>query len=191
MPQWLHKYNSWYTEPAPKQQWTLRPTHNPSREGGASSGLKEDDNAQQSSEARLSPSRESGEWVLGYRSQRATCHFRGRDFEAWFAPSIPGKRGPWKFQGLPGLILKVYDKERLYTFEAIGLETRRYPITRFKQYKDYTRSTREKVWKMQRKFNENWFKAVDFHKATVDASGNMIPGEAVSIFTPYNPLELE
>ena len=101
------------------------------------------------------------------------------------------KRGPWKFQGLPGLILKVYDKDKLYTFEAIGLETRKYPITRFRQYKEYTRSTREKVWKMQRRWHENWFKAVDFHKATMDASGQMITGEAVSIYTPYHPLELE
>lgn len=158
MPLWLNKYNSWYTEPAPKQQWTLHT---------------------------------ETQTVIGYKCQRATCRFRGRDFEAWFAPSIPVKRGPWKFQGLPGLILKVYDKDKLYTFEAIGLETRQYPITRFKQSKEYSRSTREKVWKMQRQWHENWFKAVDYHKATMDASGNMIPGEAVSIYTPYNPLELE
>lgn len=158
MPLWLNKYNSCYTEPAPKQQWTLHT---------------------------------ETQTVIGYKCQRATCRFRGRDFEAWFAPSIPVKRGPWKFQGLPGLILKVYDKDKLYTFEAIGLETRQYPITRFKQSKEYSRSTREKVWKMQRQWHENWFKAVDYHKATMDASGNMIPGEAVSIYTPYNPLELE
>jgi len=122
MPLWLNKYNSWYTEPAPKQQWTL---HNETQT------------------------------VIGYKCQRATCRFRGRDFEAWFAPSIPVKQGPWKFQGLPGLILKVYDKDKLYTFEAIGMETRQYPITRFKQSKEYSRSTREKVWKMQRQWHEN------------------------------------
>ena len=129
--------------------------------------------------------------IIGYKCQKATCRFRGRDFIAWFAPSIPVKRGPWKFGGLPGLILKVQDKDGLYIFEAIGIETRPHPITRFKQYKEYTSYSREKVWKMQRSYHENWFKAVDFHKATMDAAGNMIQGEAVSIFTPYNPLELE
>lgn len=158
MPQWLHRDNSWYTEPAPKQTWALH---------------------------------EETQTVLGHKCQRATCRFRGRDFVAWFAPDIPVKRGPWKFQGLPGLILKVYDKDKLYTFEAIGIETRPHPITRFKCFKDYHRSTREKVWKMQRSYHENWFKAVDFHKGTMDATGNMVMGEAVSIFTPYNPLELE
>jgi len=129
--------------------------------------------------------------IIEYKCQKATCCFRGRDFIAWFAPSIPVKRGPWKFGGLPGLILKVQDKDGLYIFEAIGIETRPHPITRFKQYKEYTSYSREKVWKMQRSYHENWFKAVDFHKATMDAAGNMIQGEAVSIFTPYNPLELE
>ena len=45
--------------------------------------------------------------IIGYKCQKATCRFRGRDFIAWFAPAVPVKRGPWKFGGLPGLILKV------------------------------------------------------------------------------------
>ena len=158
MPRSLESYNSCYTEPMPKQSWTL---HNETQT------------------------------IIGYKCQRATCRFRGRDFEAWFAPAIPVMRGPWKFSGLPGLILKVYDKEKLYSFEAVGLESRHYPITRFNCYKNYHRSTREKVWKQQRSFNENWYKAAGFRRATMDAAGNMVQGEAVSIFTPYNPLELE
>ena len=43
---------------------------------------------------------------------------------------------------------------------------------------------------MQRQWHENWFKAVDFRKGYIDAAGNMVMGESVSIFTPYNPLEL-
>ena len=158
MPQWLHRYNSKYTEPAPKQKWTLT---------------------------------NETQTIIGYKCQKATCRFRGRDFEAWFTTDIPVKCGPWKFGGLPGLILKVYDKDRLYTFEAIGIEKRAHPITRFKCFRDYTKYSREKVWKMQREFNENWYKAVDYHKATIDASGNAVIGEAVSIHSPYEPLELE
>lgn len=158
MPMWLHRYNSKYTEPIPKQKWTL------------------------TSETQT---------IIGYKCQKATCRFRGRDFEAWFTTDIPVKLGPWKFGGLPGLILKVYDKDRLYTFEAIGIEKRAHPITRFKSFRDYTKYSREEVWKMQRKFNENWYKAVDYHKGTVDASGNFVMGEAVSIHSPYEPLELE
>ncbi|MBQ8737227.1 MAG: GLPGLI family protein [Bacteroidaceae bacterium] len=158
MPTWLHRYNSKYTEPIPKQKWTLT---------------------------------NETQTIIGYECQKATCRFRGRDFEAWFTTDIPVECGPWKFGGLPGLILKVYDKGRLYTFEAIGIETQKYPVTRFRSFKDYTNYSREKVWKLQRSFHENWFKAVDYRKGTIDASGNFVVGEAVSVHTPYEPLELE
>ncbi len=45
--------------------------------------------------------------------QKATTHFRGRDYTAWFTPQIPVAFGPWKFRGLSGLILEVYDKDRV------------------------------------------------------------------------------
>ena len=64
------------------------------------------------------------------------------------------------------------------------------PIYKY-DFKAYRASTREKVWKMQKTFNEHWFKAADYHKASVDAAGNVVMGEAVSKFTPYSPLELE
>ena len=95
--------------------------------------------------------------ICEHRCQKATCHWRGRDFVAWFAPDIPIRRGPWKFGGLPGLILKVYDKDRLYTFEAIGIQKGNFPIWQYPQ-KLYSRSNRQKVWKLQGDLNRN-FKA--------------------------------
>ena len=51
---------------------------------------------------------ETDSWC-GYLIQKALCRFRGRDYEAWFAPDIPVPLGPWKFWGLPGLIIKIHD----------------------------------------------------------------------------------
>ena len=59
---------------------------------------------------------------LDYSCQRATLSFRGRNYEAWFTPQIPINDGPWKFSGLPGLILKVRDTEGLFDFECVGLQ---------------------------------------------------------------------
>ena len=56
--------------------------------------------------------------VCGYQCQRATCHWRGRDYVAWFTSAIPMKSGPWKFGGLPGLIMKIYDTKHLYTWDV-------------------------------------------------------------------------
>ena len=59
--------------------------------------------------------------VLSYSCQKAVCHFKGRDYEAWFTQDIPRSEGPWKLHGLPGLILKAADSQGHYTFECTGL----------------------------------------------------------------------
>ncbi|WP_316834826.1 GLPGLI family protein [Pedobacter nutrimenti] len=60
--------------------------------------------------------------VLSYTCQKASLHFRGRDYIAWFSTDIPVSDGPWKFNGLPGLILKIEDTEGLFAFKLVGLE---------------------------------------------------------------------
>lgn len=47
--------------------------------------------------------------VEGIPCKRATVRFKGRDYVAWYAPSIPISNGPWKLGGLPGLILEASD----------------------------------------------------------------------------------
>lgn len=60
--------------------------------------------------------------ILGYDCQCATVTFRGREYEAWFTIDIPLGYGPWKFQGLPGLILEVRDLKNEFHFTANGIE---------------------------------------------------------------------
>ena len=50
----------------------------------------------------------------GYRTFKATAEFRGRTYTAWYCPGIPVPAGPWKLQGLPGLILEAYDGEGVF-----------------------------------------------------------------------------
>lgn len=53
-----------------------------------------------------------------FNCQKATINFRGRDYIAWFTKDIPVPFGPWKFQGLSGLILDVYDKDQVLRITA-------------------------------------------------------------------------
>ncbi|RBP34613.1 GLPGLI family protein [Oceanihabitans sediminis] len=46
----------------------------------------------------------------------AKTTFRGRNYLVWFAPSLVNPVGPWKFNGLPGIILEAYDDKREVTF---------------------------------------------------------------------------
>ena len=97
--------------------------------------------------------------ILGHRCQKATCRFRGRDFVAWFAADVPIKGGPWKFGGLPGCILKVYDVQKIYVWEAVAIERGTFLIT---QYPDklYPKSTRKSVWQRQIMYNEDYKNAI-------------------------------
>lgn len=60
--------------------------------------------------------------ILGYSCQKATTSFAGRDYTAWYAVDIPISDGPYKFNGLPGLIFSIYDTKKQYSFEVISIK---------------------------------------------------------------------
>lgn len=53
--------------------------------------------------------------------QNAQLDFGGRNWTAWFAPEIPIKDGPYKFSGLPGLIVSITDSTESWQFDLINL----------------------------------------------------------------------
>jgi GLPGLI family protein len=57
----------------------------------------------------------------GYKVQEAKIELDGRKWIALFAPEVPITSGPYKFSGLPGLVLKVYSEDGEYSFEMIEL----------------------------------------------------------------------
>jgi GLPGLI family protein len=54
--------------------------------------------------------------------QKATTHFKGRDYEAWFCADLPFKNGPWKLNGLPGLIVQASDAKKEVVFKFVEME---------------------------------------------------------------------
>lgn len=48
--------------------------------------------------------------IQNFTCFEATGHFGGRDYTVWFTEQIPTSYGPWKFHGLPGLIVQLEDK---------------------------------------------------------------------------------
>ncbi|MBS1522097.1 MAG: GLPGLI family protein [Bacteroidetes bacterium] len=58
----------------------------------------------------------------GLHCQKATTHFKGRDYTAWFCPDMPLHVGPWKLNGLPGVIVEAYDAKKDVQFMFDGVE---------------------------------------------------------------------
>lgn len=54
--------------------------------------------------------------------KKATTNFRGSKIVAWYAPEIPIPFGPWKFKGLPGLMLEVYSQNDRFIYHWMAEE---------------------------------------------------------------------
>lgn len=84
---------------------------------------------------------------------KATTVFRGRSYTAWYAPSIPLANGPWKFGGLPGLIVELYDDKKDLHFRLVSLTTAHPshpyrdigPYGRYGSYVTYEASLRKSI----------------------------------------------
>lgn len=128
--------------------------------------------------------------ILSHTCKKATGRFKGRDYVAWYAVDIPVSRGPYKFNGLPGLILEISDTESLFTFECIAIETNHSAI--INENKDDRLVSKKEYIDMVKKYNDN--PRAGFEQL-LKWSGALNPSEASKHISvekiPYNPIELE
>lgn len=59
---------------------------------------------------------------MGFRCQKAILQYKNEEYTALFTPEIPINAGPNVFRGLPGLILKVSNKQANMGYEAIEIQ---------------------------------------------------------------------
>lgn len=77
--------------------------------------------------------------LLGYKCFKAEGEFRGRNYEAYFTPDLKFDAGPYKFYGLPGLILEIKAKNLFFFWwKATSVETNNKEVVKFVPlYKNY------------------------------------------------------
>ena len=64
----------------------------------------------------------SSEEILGYKVQKAETVYEGKKYYAWFSTEIPLNNGPFVFNGLPGLILKIQNEDSTYVITVKGIK---------------------------------------------------------------------
>jgi len=123
--------------------------------------------------------------ILGYNCQKATATFRGRDYEAWFTMDIPSKYGPYKFTGLPGLILSLQDNNKEYSWNCIGIKKGNNKMTINKYKWEYDKTTPEKLEQIVSRMYKDPIQFIQ------SLGSKMINKTNTELSMPYNPLEKE
>lgn len=103
-----------------------------------------------------------GEWnfvdstatVCGYTCSMATINYGGRSWKAYYTNDIPAAFGPWKFGGLPGLILQIEDVSGAISFKAIQIRKYNQPFSA-PTLPNVVTTERNKFVKAKNKYEEN------------------------------------
>lgn len=127
--------------------------------------------------------------LLGYKCQKGVVSFRGRTYEAWFTTELPFRDGPYKFDGLPGLILDIQDQEGHYHWSCIGVEVPKEKVD-IKQYKwSYVQTDRKYVrGRVEHAYKETTQYLLTTRIYLVKEVGGQYR-KVNSFSLPYNPIE--
>jgi len=102
--------------------------------------------------------------IQGKKCQLATVEYKGRKYNAWFTNEIPISDGPYKFGGLPGLIVKIEDTKKQHIWELKAIEkfrniklnlTAYFPVTesRYKKaVEDYIRDPTYRMRELKQRY---------------------------------------
>ncbi|WP_454046965.1 GLPGLI family protein [Chryseobacterium sp. Marseille-Q8038] len=90
--------------------------------------------------------------ILGYRCKKATTTFNKRQYIAWYTKEIPISEGPYRFKGLPGLVMEVEDIKGYDTFKTIGIEKKQVEIA---QLQNGIPVSREEYLRKREEFKSN------------------------------------
>lgn len=112
--------------------------------------------------------------IMGYMCKKATTHFGGRDYVAWYSEELSVPEGPYKFYGLPGLIFSIYDSRKQYNFN----------VSSIRKVSEYFSSKDEMLNQIQ--ITEDEYK--ELNKKFKDKPSTMLEGNGISF--PKEQIEL-
>ena len=127
--------------------------------------------------------------ILNEPCQKATSFYRGRNIIAWFAKNIPLQQGPWLYNGLPGLIMKVEDTRDQFSFVCRELIAKPQTEPVFIEYENAEKVSKEIALKRKRLYIEDPI-ASSAQEWGVTMSYPGFDTNKPRKKKPYNPLDL-
>lgn len=125
--------------------------------------------------------------IAAYKAQKAICDFGGRSWIAWFSPEIPFNDGPYKFNGLPGLIVKICDSRKHYVFELLSIvEVENNQMIAIEEY-PYIETTKQKFFKAQNNAHSNIINRIKESGGSINSQIQAVKKLSVR----NNPIELK
>lgn len=109
--------------------------------------------------------------VSGYSCQKAITNYGGRKYTAWFTSEIPISSGPYKFGGLPGLIIEISDKDNDYNFKLIKLKKLDGSIL-LENDSNTIKTEKDIFLKVLKEYEENPFKKMEQSGIKIDFPDN-------------------
>jgi GLPGLI family protein len=108
--------------------------------------------------------------IQGFVCQLATIELWGKKYEAWFTEDIPLREGPYKFHGLPGLIVELSDEKKEHHFILSRIDNGcEYSLIE-KNSSVYMTMTREEFLKVRNKAYQNYRKHITDSGITIGFS---------------------
>ncbi len=96
------------------------------------------------SEIEWSIMEDSTKTILGYDCIMAKSNYHGRTWTVWFTTEVPIQDGPWKLQGLPGIILSA-DGGNDFHIDATEVGSTSHPVPNMYLVSDYENGERKKI----------------------------------------------
>lgn len=120
---------------------------------------------------------DSTEVILGYKCQLAKTKFRGREYFASFTTEIDIQNGPWKFHGLPGMILKVISNDHYEDYRMECIEMKYHTENIENAYKDFINKNSFITWEQLKgefvRLMDNTFKRMLSSDETTESGGTI------------------
>ncbi|MCZ8145472.1 GLPGLI family protein [Flavobacterium sp.] len=99
--------------------------------------------------------------IHGFVCKKAVLNYAGREWNAWYTPEIPIAVGPYKFHGLPGLIMAINDREHVFSFIANEVKKGHFVFdSKIEDYfikdggKPFESINKDEFYKIRKKFSE-------------------------------------